>query len=149
MGRLIKNHLARLIILTAATYQIAAAIHGFFWPKIFWDMWTKALDPAVKPFPILQICNIIAGIFGLCWEYPLPFLIPNTALHRSIAARLAIYPISILLAALTYQGTNAAIYYIVGLIVFFWGHTEGEIVCMPWKVPTRRPVVTLREPIKS
>lgn len=112
-------------------------------------MWTKALDPAVKPFPILQICNIIAGIFGLCWEYPLPFLIPNTALHRSIAARLAIYPISILLAALTYQGTNAAIYYIVGLIVFFWGHTEGEIVCMPWKVPTRRPVVTLREPIKS
>jgi hypothetical protein len=41
MGRLIKNHLARLIILTAATYQVAAGLHGFFWPKIFWDMWTK------------------------------------------------------------------------------------------------------------
>ena len=98
-------------------------------------MWTKALDPAVKPLPILQIFNVIAGIFGLCWEYPLPFLIPNTALHRSITARLTIYPISIVLAALIYQGTNAAIYYIVGLIVYFWAHTEGEVS----RIATTRP----------
>ena len=90
-------------------------------------MWTKALDPAVKPIPVLQILNVLAGLFGLCWEYPLPILIPNTALHRSIAARLFLYPISVVLAALIYQGTNAAIYYLVGLIVYFWGYTEGEV----------------------
>ncbi|KAG8408087.1 hypothetical protein J3459_018185 [Metarhizium acridum] len=54
MGRLIKNHLGRLIILTAAAYQVGAAIEGFIWPKIFWDFLTKNLDPAVKPIPILQ-----------------------------------------------------------------------------------------------
>lgn len=137
MGRLIKNHLARLIILTAATYQVAAGIHGIFWPKIFWDMWTKTLDVAVKPAPILQIFNILFGIMGVCWEYPLPLIIPNTAFHRSIAARLALYPLSILAAALLYQGTNAAIYYLVGLAMYFWAYSEGETVCMPWKLPER------------
>jgi len=137
MGRLIKNHLARLIILTAAVYQVVAGFHGFFWPKIFWDHWTKALDGAVKPFPTLQVLNILAGLLGLCWEYPLPWLVPNSSMHRSIAARLAIYPISVFVAALLYQGTNAAIYYLVGIGIYFWAYSEGEIVCMPWKVPQR------------
>ncbi|KAI5850661.1 hypothetical protein BZA05DRAFT_315276, partial [Tricharina praecox] len=137
MGKLIKNHLARLIILTAATYQIAAGIHGIFWPKIFWDIWTKALDGAVKPFPILQIFNILFGLLGLAWEYPLPIIIPNSSFHRSIGARLALYPLSVFVAILLYQGTNAAIYYLVGIAVYFWAYSEGEIVCMPWKVPER------------
>jgi len=63
MGKLIKNHWARLIVLTAAVYQVAAALEGFFWPKIFWDFLTKNLDVAVKPFPILQIINLLMGIF--------------------------------------------------------------------------------------
>lgn len=67
---------------------------------------------------------------GVCWEYPLPLLIPNTAFHRSIAARLALYPLAILAAALLYQGTNAAIYYLVGLAMYFWAYSEGE-VCNP------------------
>lgn len=85
---------------------------------------------AVKPAPILQIFNILFGIMGVCWEYPLPLIIPNTAFHRSIAARLALYPLSILAAALLYQGTNAAIYYLVGLAMYFWAYSEGE-VCNP------------------
>ncbi|KAL7275587.1 hypothetical protein RUND412_001465 [Rhizina undulata] len=137
MGKLIKNHLARLIILTAACYQVLAGIEGIFWPKIFFDMWTKSLDGAVKPAPILQVLNIIMGIVGLAWEWPCPYLIPNTPFHRSIAARLAIYPISVFLAILMYQGTNAGIYYLVGIAVYFWGYSEGEIVCMPWKLPVR------------
>lgn len=88
---------------------------------------SRSLDPAVKPFPALQIFNILFGILGVCWEYPLPLLIPNTAFHRSIAARLAIYPLSILAAALLYQGTNAAIYYLVGLGIYFWAYSEGEV----------------------
>jgi len=137
MGRLIKNHLARLIVLTAALYQFAAGIHGIFWPKIFWDHFTHSLDVAVKPVPALQILNIVMGLIGLAWEYPLPVLVPGSMLHRSIAARLVVYPISVLVAVLLYQGTNAAIYYMVGLGIYFWAYSEGEIVCMPWKVPER------------
>lgn len=135
MGKLIKNHLARLVILTAAMYQVAAGLHGIFYPKVFFDVITKSLDSIVLPLPTLQIVNILFGLLGLAWEYPLPLLIPNTAFHRSIAARLALYPISVFAAIMLYQGTNAAIYYLVGIALYFWAYSEGEIVCMPWKLP--------------
>jgi hypothetical protein len=75
----------------------------------------------------LQIFNILFGLLGLAWEWPLPIIIPNSALHRSIGARLAIYPLSVFLAILLYQGTNAAIYYLVGIAVYFWGYSQGEV----------------------
>lgn len=191
MGKLIKNHWARLIILTAAAYQIAASISGFFWPKLFWDFLTTNLDPAVRPIPILQIINLLLGLLGLCWEWPLPLFTtaatstrlhnnhnaaaaaasyshasqttthkrgpkhassntspPKTpskvttalaAMHRSIEARLFIYPLSSLAALLLYQGTNAGLYYIIGMGVYFWGFSEGEVVMgVPWTLPRRR-----------
>ncbi|KAK7744161.1 hypothetical protein SLS53_003682 [Cytospora paraplurivora] len=137
MGRLIKNHWARLIILTAAAYQVAAALEGFFWPKIFWDFATKTLDLAVKPYPILQIINLVMGILMLAWEWPLSF-IAGTALHRSMEARLVFLPMAALAAVLIYQGTNAALYYLVAMIVEFWAYAEGEIICArPWTLPQR------------
>jgi hypothetical protein len=126
MGKLIKNHWARLIILTASVYQIAASLEGFFWPKVFWDFMTKNLDGAVKPFPTLQVLNLIFGLLGLAWEWPLKF-IADTGFHRSIEARLVIYPVSALAAVLLYQGTNAALYYVIGMAVFFWAFYEGEV----------------------
>jgi len=138
MGKLIKNHWARLIVLTASIYQIAAALEGFFWPKIFWDFLTKNLDGAVKPLPILQIINLIFGIFITAWEWPLG-LLATTTLHRSIEARLVIYPIAALAAALLYQATNPAIYYTIGMGVYFWAYSEGEIVVpQPWSLPPRQ-----------
>jgi hypothetical protein len=137
MGRLIKNHWARLIVLTAATYQVAAAIEGFFWPKIFWDFLTKTLDPAVKPLPILQIINLIFGIFMFAWEWPLGF-IAGTSMHRSIEARLVVLPLTALASVLLYQATNPALYYIIGLGVYFWAYSEGEVVvAKPWSVTSR------------
>jgi hypothetical protein len=130
MGKLIKNHWARLIILTAAIYQCAAALEGFFWPKIFWDFVTKNLDGAVKPFPILQIINLLFGLFGLAWEWPLKAL-AGTALHRSDEARLVVYPLSALAAALLYQATNPALYYCIGMGVYFWAFSEGEVSPTP------------------
>ncbi|KAL8675182.1 MAG: hypothetical protein Q9168_000435 [Polycauliona sp. 1 TL-2023] len=140
MGKLIKNHWARLIVLTAALYQIAAALEGFFWPKIFWDFRTKLLDPAVRPIPILQILNLLLGILAFAWEWPLPiFAFAETAMHRSIEARLAVYPLSALAALLLYQGTNPGIYYLIGMGVYFWGFSEGETVCPdPWGLPKRK-----------
>lgn len=136
MGKLIKNHWARLIILTAAVYQIAAALEGFFWPKIFWDFLTTNLNGAVKPVPILQIFNLLFGILGLWWEWPGPWM-SGSAMHRSMEARLVIYPLSALAALLLYQATNPGIYYLVGVGVYFWAYSEGEIVCAPWSLPKR------------
>ncbi|PGH07571.1 hypothetical protein AJ79_06241 [Helicocarpus griseus UAMH5409] len=137
MGKLIKNHWARLIVLTAATYQFAAGIHGFFWPKVFWDFLTKNLDGAVKPVPILQILNVLFGMLGMAWEWPLKPL-AGTALHRSIEMRLLVLPVSTLCAVLLYQGTNSALYYLIGMVVYFWAYSEGEVVCAePWTLPRR------------
>jgi hypothetical protein len=139
MGRLIKNHWARLIVLTAAAYQVGAAIEGFFWPKIFWDFLTKNLDMAVKPIPILQIINLVFGIFMFAWEWPLG-LIAGTTLHRSIEARLVVLPMAALAAALLYQATNPAIYYTIAMVVYFWAYSEGEVVAAKaWTLPQRTP----------
>jgi len=113
-------------ILTLFTDQIAAALEGFFWPKIFWDFLTKTLDPAVKPVPVLQIINLLFGIFMVAWEWPLGIL-AGSSIHRSIEARLALLPLVALSAALLYQGTNPAIYYVVALGVYFWAYSEGEV----------------------
>jgi len=137
MGKLIKNHWARLIVLTAAIYQVAAAVEGFFWPKVFWDFLTKNLDGAVKPLPILQIINLLFGIVMFAWEWPLGFL-AGSALHRSIEARLIILPMAALAAALMYQTTNPALYYTIALGVYFWAYSEGEVVVKtPWSLPQR------------
>lgn len=167
MGKLIKNHWARLIILSAATCmslsktnrrgvaslafprprsltpfadQVAAAIEAFFWPKIFFDFLTKTLDPAVKPFPVLQILNLVLGIIMLLWEWPLG-LLAGSALHRSLEARLAALPLVALAAALLYQGTNAAIYYLIGMVVYFWAYSEAEV---RGSLPLRLPNAVLR-----
>ena len=87
---------------------------------------TKNLDVAVKPLPILQTINLVLGIIMLAWEWPLGFL-AGSAMHRSIEARLVILPLAALSAALIYQGTNPAIYYTIGMGVYFWAYSEGEV----------------------
>lgn len=66
------------------------------------------------------------GILMLAWEWPLSF-IAGTALHRSMEARLVFLPMAALAAVLIYQGTNAALYYLVAMIVEFWAYAEGEV----------------------
>ena len=80
----------------------------------------------MKPTPVLQILNLILGIIGLLWEWPLSYL-AATPIHRSIEARLVIYPISSFAALIMYQGTNPGIYYLVGMGVYFWAFSEGEV----------------------
>lgn len=137
MGRFVKNHWARLIVLTAAFYQVAAALEGFFWPKVFWDFLTKNLDVTVKPFPYLQIINLVFGLGAIAYEWPLKF-IAGTAIHRSIETRLVFLPLYSLAALLMYQSTNPGIYYIVAVVAYFWAHCDGEIICPePWTLPRR------------
>lgn len=106
--------------------QIAAAIECFFWPKILWDFLTRSLDPAIKPIPILQIINVLMGLGVLAWEWPLGS-IAGSFMHRSIEMRLVLLPLTALLAVMLYQGTNAALYYLIGMVVYFWAFSEGEV----------------------
>jgi hypothetical protein len=69
---------------------------------------------------------MVLGFIGLMWEWPLP-LLAGTGLHRSIEARLIIYPLSALCALLIYQGTNSGLYYIIGMGAYFWAYSEGEV----------------------
>ena len=48
-------------------------------------------------------------------------------IHRSIEARLVLYPLFALSALLLYQGTNAGLYYLIGMGVYFWAFAEGEV----------------------
>ncbi|PYH46920.1 mismatch-specific DNA-glycosylase [Aspergillus saccharolyticus JOP 1030-1] len=136
MGRLIKNHWARLIVLTAASFQIGSAIEGFIWPKVFWDFMTQNLNGAVTPIPILQILNLLMGLIGIAWEWPLKYVAGSTP-HRSIEFRLILYPLSALLAMLLYQGTDPAIYYLIGIGVYFWAYSEGESTGEQHSIPSR------------
>jgi hypothetical protein len=101
-------------------------VHGFFWPKIFWDFLTKNLDPAVKPIPFLQIINLVFGIVMLGLEWPLSFL-AGSSIHRSLEVRLAVLPLTALAAVLMYQSTNPAIFYLAGMITYFVAYSEGEV----------------------
>jgi hypothetical protein len=48
-------------------------------------------------------------------------------MHRCIAARLVVYTISMMAAAILYQGTNSALYYLIGLGVYVWAYNELEV----------------------
>jgi hypothetical protein len=128
--------LAALLTHSETTDHIAASIHGFFWPKFFFDFLTKNFDGAVKPVPILQTVNLVFGLINLAWEWPLD-LVAGTAIHRSLELRILLLPLSSLTAVLLYQGTNPALYYLLGCGVYFWAYTEGEVsltTCIFWKL---------------
>lgn len=118
--------------------HLAAALESFFWPKIFFDWTTKLLDPAVKPIPILQIISLCIALVTLAYEWPLA-LLAGTAVQRSIDIRLFWLPLASLSAVLLYQGTDPAVFYMVGTGVYFWAYTQGEVICaIPWTLPKRR-----------
>ncbi|KAI0836089.1 hypothetical protein F5Y06DRAFT_305436 [Hypoxylon sp. FL0890] len=135
MGKLKKTDLARLITLTAALYQLAAAIQGFIWPKILWDFATKSLDVLITPFPLLQTANLLCAVSVFAWEWPLNCL-ARLRIHRSAKARVITLLLVALPAILLYQSTNAALYYIIASAMYYWARSEGEVVAMqPWTRP--------------
>lgn len=106
--------------------QVAASIEGYFWPKIFWDFLTTNLDGAVKPIPILQVVNTVFGLGMFALELPFKPL-AGTLIHQSIEFRLMLMPLLALAAIVMYQGTNAAVYYFIGEIIYFWAYSDGEV----------------------
>ena len=154
MGKLIKSHWARLIVLTAAACKpfhrpvlniphthrpshadhIAATLEAFFWPKFFFDFVTKNFDAAVKPIPILQTINMVLAILTFAYEWPLKY-IAGSKIHTSLEARLLWLPLVCLSSVLLYQATNAALYYLIATGIYFWAFCEGEV--SPYIHPAR------------
>ncbi|KAK0702693.1 hypothetical protein B0H67DRAFT_604440 [Lasiosphaeris hirsuta] len=132
MGKTIWSHWARLITITAASYHVLAVIECYIWPKIFWDFLTKALDPLVKPAPVLQTVSLLASLVILALEWPLDS-IAGSRVHRSIAFRLAILPTMALLGILLYQATNAAVYYMIAECMYISAYRRREVITVhPW-----------------
>ncbi|KAI9651911.1 MAG: hypothetical protein M1831_007491 [Alyxoria varia] len=140
MGKLIKNHLARLMVMVAAVCHFAATIHCFLWPKTLWDRFTLLLDDSVKPVPILQTINLISCLSILMIDFPFPARwVAGTGAHRSFELRLlGLYPAATLLSGLMYQGAEAAGFYVIAWAVWFWAFSEGEVICeKPWALPKK------------
>jgi len=127
MGKLIKHQWARLIVLTAGTYLVWAAFWGFLYPKSFFDMFTPIFNGLVAPVPVIQLINLLAGIFILVLEWPLPFL-QGLAFQRAFSVRFALYPIIAAVALIQYQCTNASFYLLIGTAVYFQAWAEKEII---------------------
>jgi hypothetical protein len=67
----------------------------------------------VAPVPIIQVFNLLAGLFILSIEWPLPFL-RHTPLYKAFVHRFVLYPVVAGVALLQYQATNAAFYLLIG-----------------------------------
>jgi len=65
-------------------------------------------------------------------------LLADSRLRRSLEFRLAFIPLAALAASLLYQGTNAALYHLIGLCVYFWAFSEGEVSLWDEDVPCQR-----------
>lgn len=75
------------------------------------------------------------------YEWPLPW-IAGSWIHESIELRLFFYSISTMFAVMIYQGMNPAIYYLVGMGVYFWAYCDGE-VSQPAGLGRRTRMLTL------
>jgi hypothetical protein len=132
MGKLVKNHWARLVVLFAAAVQVGGSIEGIFWPKVTWDFFTNSLTCLVKPVPVLQIVNLVLGILVLAWEWPLPF-IAGSMMHRSIHARLIMYSICASISISLYQSHNSILYYGLAICGYASALSDNEVSTSVYK----------------
>jgi hypothetical protein len=152
MGKLIKHQWARLIVLTAGACTVLFISHSdsktYHGPhsgdssilKLFSTCLHRTtpsivllsnpcsiFNPLVAPIPIIQIINLITGLFLLAYEWPLPFF-SGTAFHRAFALRFALYPIISAMAFLQYQCTDPSFYLLIGTAVYIQAWSEGEVI---------------------
>lgn len=145
MGKLIINHLARLLTLSTATLHLWTALLSFFFPKILWDPYTTLLNPLAKPVPVLSIVNLLLAMLVIALEWPLPWLVSagdvdggggagrrrrrrRRALHASFELRLlGLLPLAALAAGLGYWGLDVFPGYLLGMVGYAWAWCRGEV----------------------
>lgn len=80
--------------------------------------------------PTLQTINLVFAILSFALEWPVD-LLAGTSMHRSIEFRIFWYLANAMLALLLYQGTNVGVYYTIGVGVWVWAYSEGEVRTNP------------------
>ena len=98
--------------------QVLAAVHAFFWPKTYWDVFSAKIEFLVTP-PILQVLALFCGALTLVIEYP-PQKVASLVSRDSIYWRLLLTFLNASLSALLYQGTDAALYHVIALGIFVY-----------------------------
>ena len=71
----------------------------------------------------------------LALEWPLRSL-TKFALYSHLEIHIFASLVAVFPAILLYQATNAALYYLIGIAMYIWGYSEGEVCSLPYLLPT-------------
>ncbi|KAK1923476.1 hypothetical protein DB88DRAFT_491375 [Papiliotrema laurentii] len=141
MGDLIWCDWGRLCAITSAIYMLWASFWAFFYRKFFWDFIGGTLGPAgiipgtntkgfvliVVKIPLLQIFTLLIALLTILLELPVP-LYENSALHRDIAVRLALYFAAAFVGVMVYQSVDCSLYYLITSLVYARAMMRGETI---------------------
>jgi vacuolar-type H+-ATPase subunit I/STV1 len=141
MGVFIWHQWARFVTITASVYSTWAGFWAIFYRKFFWDFVGGTIrapggvqaPPSAAPFvavivkaPVIQIFAMVLAILILVLELPAPF-VKGTAVHRSFMPRVVLLVVQAFLGFLYYQGTNGAIWSVIGIIGYSRAMALGEM----------------------
>ncbi|KAF8497653.1 ATP adenylyltransferase-domain-containing protein [Gautieria morchelliformis] len=140
MGVFIWHDWAHFVTIGASIYTVWAGFWGLIYRKFFWDFVSGTLrDPGgIQPAnsdkifidiivtaPVVQILAMVIGFVILAIELPVPPL-KATSIHRSWVVRIVLLVLQAFLTILFYQGTNAALYSVIGIIGYTMAQIRGE-----------------------
>ncbi|CAI2168729.1 19788_t:CDS:2 [Funneliformis geosporum] len=125
MGKLIWNQWARLIALTAGTFEVIGGIFGIFYRYSMFNAVIKDIDFLFNPINVVAILCIIFGTIVLAIELPLKFL-NNTIITTSYIPRILLYFIISAISVFNYQNVNPALYLFIAMLMYIKAAVNGE-----------------------
>ncbi|CAG8528251.1 10076_t:CDS:2 [Funneliformis caledonium] len=125
MGKLIWNQWARLIALTAGTFEVIGGIFGIFYRYSMFKDVLKDIDFLFNPFNVVAIICIVFGLIVLAIELPLQFL-KNTIITTSFIPRIILYFIISAISVFNYQNVNPALYLFIATLMYVRAAMNGE-----------------------
>lgn len=84
----------------------------------------------MKPVPYLQTLNILGSVLVVIFEWPLN-IVRKTNVYRSFVIRFLVLPIIATMALFLHQGTDSAIFYLIGIGVYIYAWKSGKVDIFP------------------
>lgn len=153
MGKLIWHELSRYVSLAASTYAVWAGVWAIFFRKFFWDFFGGILrdpggiqpNPRISVFitlivrvPVIQTMTITFGLVIIALEWPL-VTVDRIPFHRLIPIKILLLILQAAIAALLYQGTNAALWSLVAVTLYGRALASKEKMSMGQKQGAGHP----------